>query len=532
MSKKKKKIIIVIMFFLVLVLAAGYTLFIKPALEKEKYVYEETQIYAGTLQMVVSESGALEFETNAISYDVDISALLEDEDEEEEDEDETVLVQKYLEIEEMYVAAGSLVSEGDHLLKFSPDSIEAVRKLLQNALAEAQSDYVDAEREYQLGVLEAELTYQTAVVTGNYAERIYGYDQKIITNQITQIETEIASATKKKESLAEAVTDAQESYNEAYNAYQPVAELYEAYLAANNGAFSNASALSDYTKAQQNLERAASALEQAKSNQTQNLESIASLQKELEQMKALKNIYTIEAAQSYEQNKYTGENAQLVLNASKESLKSDLLEAEEEKLELEEKLQAFEELVGEDGILRAPSDGLITETGYSAGDELEGTGNLFVYTTKEQMSITVDVTQEDVVFLSVGDSVSMEFNAYEGEVFQGTIVSIDTTATSADTPTVSYQVKLHVNGELGKLYGGMTAKIAFVIDDSADTIYISRKSLVQENGQYYVYVKDGLMGKELRQVEVGLKNESYVEILSGLTTEDVIYIRTLEGNVK
>ena len=50
--------------------------------------------------------------------------------------------------------------------------------------------------------------------------------------------------------------------------------------------------------------------------------------------------------------------------------------------------------------------------------------------------------------------------------------------------------------------------------------------MIKANGKYYVYKKSGLAGKELAEVEIGLKNESYVEILSGLSPEDTIYVAT------
>ena len=39
--------------------------------------------------------------------------------------------------------------EGEELLKFTEDSVEAVRALLQNAVVEAQSDYAEAESTYE-----------------------------------------------------------------------------------------------------------------------------------------------------------------------------------------------------------------------------------------------------------------------------------------------------------------------------------------------------------------------------------------------
>lgn len=523
LSKKKRNRILLILLALVLIIAACYTTLVQPYLERDEWVYEETEIYQGNLVVNVSESGSLEYGLHEITYDVDVQVSEEDED---EDEEEDELVQRYLEIQQIHVAAGQQVDAGQELLTLSHESVESVRKLLQTALVEAKSDYAEAEDEYQLALIEAQISNEIAVNAGKYAETIYKNGKQSILNEITSMELEITSRINNRESLNEALAEAQEELAEAKADYEEAKASYEAYYTPENTA-NFMVGLEIYLNAQNTYERALSAVESAEKNIENNESSIKSLQTDVKAAQAVKNIALLENEQTYVEDTMNGENADLVYQATLESLESDLQEAEEEKLLMEEKLAAFEELVGEDGVLRAPEAGLITSVSYEEGDTLEKVGTLFYYTTEEDMTISVDVTQEDIVALQVGDQVEIVFNAYENQTFTGRIASIDTTATSAETPTVSYSVVIDVDGNLDQLYGGMTAKINFAVASSEDTLYISRKALVSENGKYYVYKKSGLAGKELAEVEIGLKNESYVEILSGISPEDTIYVATL-----
>lgn len=523
LSKKKRNIILLLLLVVVLIVAACYTTVIKPYMERDTWVYEETEIIQGNLVVNVSESGSLEYGLHEITYDVDVQ-VSEDDDEDEEDDEE--LVQRYLEIQQIHVAAGQQVEEGQELLTLSPESVESVRKLLQTALIEAKSDYAEAEDEYNLAVIEAGISREIAENAKEYAETIYKNDTQSIINEITSLELELTQCINKRETLNEALVEAQEELAEATADYAAVKENYEAYYSSvNTPGFRTA--LQAYINAQNTYDRALSSVESAQSSIDKNESSILSLQAQIQTAKAAKSISLLESEQTYVEDTMNGENALLVYRATLESLESDLQEAAEEKLLMEEKLEAFEALVGEDGVLRAPEAGLITSVAYEEGDTLERVGTLFYYTTKEDMTISVAVTQEDIVALEVGASVDIIFNAYGDEVFTGQIVSIDTTATSAETPTVSYSVVIAVDGSLDRHFGGMTAKINFAVAESENTLYISRKALVSENGRYYVYKKDGLTGKELAEVEIGLKNESYVEILSGLSPEDTIYVATL-----
>ena len=140
------------------------------------------------------------------------------------------------------------------------------------------------------------------------------------------------------------------------------------------------------------------------------------------------------------------------------------------------------------------------------------------------MRISVDVTQEDIVDLQVGDAVDITFTAYPEDSYTGSILSINTTATSDYSNTVSYTVEISVEGALEKLYGGMTADVIFVTEEKEDVIYVSRKAIVEENGKTYVYRKTALGGKELAEVETGITNGVDIEILSGLEEGDTIYL--------
>ena len=154
---------------------------------------------------------------------------------------------------------------------------------------------------------------------------------------------------------------------------------------------------------------------------------------------------------------------------------------------------------------------------------------MVAFASPDEMTISVDVSQEDIVSLSLGDSVDIAFSAYPDETWAGTITSITTTATSQYATTISYPVTVLVKGDTTKLYGGMTADITFVTDTRNDALYVSRKAIVKENDRTYVYV-DGADGeKELTEVTTGLSNGAYVEILSGLSEGDTIYIATVES---
>lgn len=520
LTKKQKKLILAGIGLFLLILAACYTVFIAPLLQKEEWIYKEETVERGTLKVGVTESGSLEYNTKSIEYDLDLDVSDDDDDDSDDDDDDTV--QKYLKIEEIYVASGQRVTEGEELLKFTEDSVEAVRALLQNAVVEAQADYAEAESTYELSLLEAQTDYDTQKISASYAASIRNTSGTSVTNNVAALQVQLEQKQANTASLQEKLAEAQEDYQEAMEDYEAAKEGYEGAGMDNTVNFMTYQ--TSYLSARSKYQQTKSALTQAENALSENESAITDLQNQLAAAQAKQKIDKLDTEETYQEAVITGENAQTAYNATVEDLKETLQEAEETKEKREEQLQAFEDFVGSDGILYAAEDGVITEVSQEAGDRLTTAGILFSYATSDNMRISVDVTQEDIVDLQVGDAVDITFTAYPEESYTGSILSINTTATSDYSNTVSYTVEISVEGALEQLYGGMTADVIFVTDEREDVLYVSRKAIVEENGKTYVYRKTALGGKELTEVEIGTTNGVDIEILSGLEEGDTIYL--------
>ncbi len=520
LTKKQKKLILAGIALLMLILAACYTVFIAPLLQKEQWIYKEETVEHGTLKVGVTESGSLEYNTKSVDYDLDLDVSDDDEDDSDEDDDDAV--QKYLKIEKIYAASGQRVTEGEELLKFTEDSVEAVRALLQNAVVEAQADYAEAESTYELSLLEAQTDYDTQKISASYAASIRNTSGTSVTNNVASLQVQLEQKQANTASLQEKLTQAQEDYQDALETYEAAKEGYEG--AGTDNTVNFMTIQNGYLSARTKYQQAKAALTQAETAVTDNESAITDLENQLAAARAKQTIDKLDTEETYQEAVITGQNAQTTYNATVEDLKETLQEAEETKEKREEQLQAFEAFIGSDGILYAAEDGVITEVSYEAGDRLTTTGALFSYATSDGMRISVDVTQEDIVDLQVGDAVDITFTAYPEDSYTGSILSINTTATSDYSNTVSYTVEISVEGALEKLYGGMTADVIFVTEEKEDILYVSRKAIVEENGKTYVYRKTALGGKELAEVETGITNGVDIEILSGLEEGDTIYL--------
>ena len=375
-----------------------------------------------------------------------------------------------------------------------------------------------------MGVLEAQLTYDESMLEQELAEATY-------TNKIARLSNEMAAKTLEIEQLLadiykiqceltdEDYLDQKDSIKAAYeDAIEAVEDASDEFVT------NQVEAAETFQNAKKSYEEFLQRADESNEQIADKIEQIAEIQEEMAYNELLIEKELIMASQELETAKLTGSIADVKQSSSLGSYETTLTKAQEELQECTERLESFNEFVG-DGTVYAKGSGLITEVGYEEDASLISAGTLLSYAVSDAMTIQVDVSQEDVTTMKVGDKVSIQFAAYE-ETYEGVIESITTTATSRNSATVSYPVTILILGDTSKIYGGMTADVTFVIEETAEVIYVPRKAIVEENGKKYVYTKSG-NDYVLSEVTTGFTDGANVEIISGLQENDIYYIASV-----
>ena len=527
-KKFRKKMILFAGILLLLLLAGLYTLVIRPARSRENYVYKEEAVNRGDLVLGIMESGSLSFTEKEVAYDLDLSLIYDDDesDSDDDEEDDEEDADKYLEISQVYVVSGQQVEEGDALFSLTESSVAAVRRKISAALAEAEISLSTVQTEYETSLISAKNTYDSSVKKGNRASEEYQAATSQSSARITGLEGEIEllslEITQAQEALAD--EDFLESISEAQTAYTSAKNKYEDTDVHNATAY--ISNLDAYEQARETRDQLLTQKETYENTIIDNQSEIEKKQKELQSAQTDKVLDDQQAKNDYNSAVLSGELAQDIYDYSTESLQDAVTQAQSTYDELQQLLDDFNVFVGEDGTVYAPEDGLLISVNCEEEEELTGESTLISYTTRDG-TVSIDVSEEDIAAISVGSSVEIVFTAYPEETYEGTVLSITTTAASDYAATISYPVLIGVEGDTGKLYGGMTADVTFVTDSAEDVLYVSRKAVFEEDGKTCVYRKTENGGMETVEVETGFTDMSHVEIKSGLSEGDTVYLKSL-----
>ena len=172
-------------------------------------------------------------------------------------------------------------------------------------------------------------------------------------------------------------------------------------------------------------------------------------------------------------------------------------------------------------MVTAPSDGMVSYLNYREGDEINANDQsdqwslqlMDMYNTDE-MYIYTTVSDLDVLYISQDAPVIVTVDALPGETFEGKVLRLDSYTDYRDGKTV-YNVQIKVEGREG-LRPGMNTNCFVDSGESLDTLLVPIEAVFEENGKQKVEILVGENEVEIIEIEAGLMNDMYVEVLSGL----------------
>ncbi len=195
----------------------------------------------------------------------------------------------------------------------------------------------------------------------------------------------------------------------------------------------------------------------------------------------------------------------------------DLLEVEAAQLQVQAAQMAVDKARDalDAAVIVAPFDGVVLDVKAAVGESVNAGSPLFVLSNPRAVEIEASVIEEDYPLVEVGQAVELFFDAQPDVMPKASVARIVPLRMSGDRPL--YPVIVRVDETLpDTLAPGMTADASIILDSREDVLRLPR-SVVRARGDGTAVVKvwDGQAVTE-RVVKVGLRGDTYVEILEGL----------------
>ena len=144
-------------------------------------------------------------------------------------------------------------------------------------------------------------------------------------------------------------------------------------------------------------------------------------------------------------------------------------------------------------------------------------------TAQDQMSIVVTIDELDILSAKAGQAATVTIDALTGQSFDGEVTSVDKTMSNSGGNT-KYTITITID-RTENMLPGMNASALIELSSKEDVLSIPLSAVYSDGDKTIVYKnydKDNGLS-ESTEVEIGVSDADYVEIISGITADDTIW---------
>ena len=574
--EKRKKMCAVAGIGLCIMLAAGAAgrYFVTASAKESKRAYRETALEHGDLQMTFTGEGVTTAGTILQEADFDVSAV-------------------DFVVEKTYAASGDEVKQGDALYKLSDASIAEATAYYEEAVAKALKASSRAKTAYESGKAEAEYEREKSKADAQSAKESCDAANNEAAQKVTEAEETLAEANRQisvyqtnleqNQYYADAgASEKKKSYEEAKKAEEQALKAsekakaeYDAAVAAVNeklvklqegaaaasslqsvaGIITDAAAAgrsltekkdafekaeNAWQSAREKAEKAKAEYDAANLSYEKSVSEASARKEELERsLDSLQLAYT-NAVNAAEEEKIKNENerdtallageyADDVYENTVANLKAACDTADDALSELQKEQSAL--LALEDGVVTAAWDGILSGVLYEAGDTLAGDSVIAQYLNQDIITVAVEVSQEDISKISVGDKAEVSIAGMPMESREGEICYIATSATSERSMSnVTYTAEIALDNSENQIARDTSAYVTFTYGELLNEDYILTDALDNVEGTSATVKTYGANGEiEEIPVTIGDTYGRYTVIKEGLADDVTCLIEMEEG---
>lgn len=180
----------------------------------------------------------------------------------------------------------------------------------------------------------------------------------------------------------------------------------------------------------------------------------------------------------------------------------------------------------QEAVLRSPVAGQITAVKKRKGEVVQPLSQDVVVALLPDVlfEVRVDIYEEDVVKMNIGNDVSISLIAFPEKTFKGKVITIDPAEKLIDG-VVYYEVKIAFEEVPEGVKPGMTADLVIKTAQKENVLVVSEEAIQTRDDRQFVEVfVDGNIQE--KDIEAGLKGSNdVVEIISGLKEGEKVIIR-------
>lgn len=200
----------------------------------------------------------------------------------------------------------------------------------------------------------------------------------------------------------------------------------------------------------------------------------------------------------------------------------------------------------------SPMDGTVSKLNVELGERVLGSGfsqgtNLMTVADLGKMEAIVDVDENDVVLVSIGDTAKIELDAFKNKVYNGVVTEIansaKTTAMGTQEEVVNFAIKIALSDFNPQVRPGMSCNADIEVETKDNVLTVPIQSVTARSAEEAAAgatpdsSRELIVGKAskkkqskpkevvfvldkntvaMKEVKIGISDNEYIEVISGL----------------
>jgi len=158
--------------------------------------------------------------------------------------------------------------------------------------------------------------------------------------------------------------------------------------------------------------------------------------------------------------------------------------------------------------------GTVIQAPFSIGDTLTTQSAVYIVGDLSSLLVETFVPERFVASVRQGMRAQLKLEAIVGESFAAEVIEINPVL---DPASRTLRIRMRFVNPDPRIKAGMFATISLITNRKVDVPVIQRTSVINTYGSWIVFLVDENSTARRREVTLGLENEDYFEILSGLS---------------
>lgn len=224
---------------------------------------------------------------------------------------------------------------------------------------------------------------------------------------------------------------------------------------------------------------------------------------------------------------------------------------------------SFKQKALSDSTITSPLSGIISSLNIKSGDVTPSDKAMVTVIDTSKMNIVVPVDELDIDKIKVGQKAAIAVQDIKDKTYEGTVEKISQSGKTSNNVT-TFDVTVSVDNP-ERLKVGMNADVSIAVESKENVLAVPLEAVIEKNGKKYVMIQDknislngsnkktgnynnssnnntssssqttgkssssssnqASVGGKLVEVQTGIKNQTMIEIISGLTENETVIVQ-------